>query len=94
MTPEEVKAARAKIAALENAYAAYSKTKHELELVQKYVKQGQVWEPTLCLHKAERYSSFGDVYIHVRIPAGVIQQSVLDRHLAAKRLLIQLGGTP
>lgn len=90
MTPAEAKAQADRANSIVWAHDALVKKRDKLEFAKKWVKEKNVWTPTLKLGEAY----YGrDLTIEVTIPAAWIIQKALDEVKAAERAYILAGGT-
>lgn len=98
MSLQEMEAAGKRAANIRSLQATLDQERRALAEVNKYVKSGMHWEPTITLKegKPTEYwnSAERPIQIKVRIPAGVVQQAAVDAVARLEREIIKLGGTP
>lgn len=80
-----------KLSIIKSKEAALATALDVLERVNKWGAKGQVWKPSLLLHKDSGWGG-REVSVAVPIPFGVIQQAALNEVHRCRRELIQAGG--
>lgn len=94
MTLDEMKAIGQRADAIEAAKERLKKAQSKMRLLDEHGKRGTQWTVTLRLKKHSAYRYDDEITIQVVVPFEVVQQSVSYECQAARREIIQLGGTP
>lgn len=90
MNLAEIKAAQQRANEIEHWLRKLDDANEKLRLVNRFVKEGSVWRPSLCIKKSDGgYGSSID--ISIPISGGLIQQTAINEVVAIRRELNILG---
>ena len=94
----ELEAAGERAKEIKAALDALAKANEQLALLNRMAEERKdwavnaSWEPELILRKAVQYG-VGAITVKIRIPFGVVQQQLVYAVEAARRRVVQLGGS-